>query len=208
MILSGRLRILLIAAGLVTAFATLAIVLGQGNRGGVLVPDQARFLEDGANVQVVRWLARRWGVSEEQLAIIVEDTEPWMRVIGLLDLQSLASARIWIVDTGNKVGKQWEVALTEQELPREGNMFLLNEYVPQGAVDRSLVLRFYSTMTAWYGNLLGGLAIIEDVEYTDADDSSGTIKAYQSQKHLPTITIPFKNGGPQKWRAYQTPLTD
>ncbi len=60
----------------------------------------------------------------------------------------------------------------------------------------------------WKGSPIGGLAIIEGIRWTDITNSSGVIEAYQSEKYLPSITIPVRNGVPQKWKTEQTGLID
>lgn len=118
----------------------------------LLIPDQKLFHVDEANRKALAFLANRWGVSEEHIYMIVQDSEPWMQIVGLLD------------------------------------------------IDRKLATQFYSTKT------LGGLAIIEGIQVTDLSSRTGTILAYQSQKYLPTITIPIKDGVLLKHQAHQTPL--
>lgn len=172
----------------------------------VLIPDQNNFRDNEVNHQASSWLARRWGVPEEQIYMIVQDSETWMRVLGLLDIQSLSSAKISILETSHKEGQASEAWRIKQGVPHEGNIYLDWEYRPPGDLEKQVAARFYSTKTFWYGSPLGGFAIIKDIQWTDTTNGVGTIKAYQSQKYLPTITAPINKGAPQKWRATQTPV--
>lgn len=169
--------------------------------GDVFIPDQQTFRTNGENSRrVVTWLANRWGTPEANIYVLVQDSEPWMQVFGLLDIQSLSSSRIWVIDRGHREGQRWESQLLGQAAPHEENIYLVSEYRPRGETEKQVVALFYSTQT-W-----AGLAVIEDIRWTDVSGRSGNILAYQSQKHLPSITIPIAGGIPQKDKAYQTPV--
>ena len=169
--------------------------------GDVLIPNQDAFQAKEVNRRTVRWLSQRWGVSEQDIYMIVEDSEPWMQVAGLLDIQSLSSARVWVLDPVHREGQRWESELLRQGVPHEDNVYLVREYRPQaGSSQQQLAVLFYSRPT-W-----DALAIIEDIRFSNGSDGSGSILAYQSQKHLPSITIPIADGIPQKDKGYQTPI--
>lgn len=197
--------VIIILLGVGGVYLGLITPIGLSKRGNVLIPNQITFRSDENDLRAVRFLAQKWGVTEDQIYIIVQDSEPWMQVLGLLDLQTMSSARIWIIDTSYKEGQAEKVYLTRQGIPHEGNIYLVSEYRPLGEKEKALVTKFYSTPTFWYGSPLGGLAIIEDIRWTDTVDGRGSALAYQSQKYLPSITIPIEDYVPQKWKAFQTP---
>lgn len=198
------------AVGVIVLIIVFRLALIQSvwfsKREGVLIPNQTSFRDSEINVQAVKFLSQRWGVAENQIYMIVQDSEPWMQVLGLLDLQTLSSARIWIIDISHREGQSWKDNLEKQNTLHENDIYLISEYRPQGQNEKALAAKFYSNKTFWYGCPFGRLAIIEGIRWTDIESGLGTIIAYQSQKYLPSITIPIKNNLPQKWKASQTPI--
>jgi hypothetical protein len=190
---------------------TIAVSSPYGN---VLVADQRAFRADEEVQRARAWLAARWGARAEDIYVVVVDDSPecdsveWRRVIGLLEVTSLSSARIFILDTLHRQGRSDADAEARRGTPHEGNIFLITEYRPPGELEKALAARFYSTKLFWYGRPLGGLAIVEDVCWKDLASRSGYLEAYQSQKVLPSLTVTIDRGSPRKWSANVTGIID
>lgn len=165
----------------------------------LLIPDQAAFMSEESIKGARAFLAKTWGVSEDRIFVIVRDSEPWMTIIGLLDVRTLSSARLYILDTSQPEGRRWESLLAAQGAAHRGNLYVIHEFKPADP-EREVVRRFYSTET------LGGLAIIEEIRWTNFSNRSGNIIAYRSEKFLPSIEIPIESGIPRKGKTYQTPV--
>ncbi len=179
------------------------IVNPDGNR--IIVQRQSQFSTNAEIRKTTTWLAQRWSTSEDNIYLITDDSEPWMKILGFLDIQTLSSAEIWIIDDTHEEGRGWIINLINWNTPHEGNIYLRSEYRPETEPKKEIAARFYSTPTYWPNNLFGGLAIILGISWTDIDQKDGEIIAYQSQDYLPSISIPIEKGVPQKWHAFQTP---
>jgi hypothetical protein len=202
----GALLILFLSF-IVMSFLRYRLVVNQnGNR--ILVQRRSNFAADADYKKAVVWLAQRWSTAEENIYLINEDSEPWMRIIGLVDVRTLSSAKIWIIDSNYEDGLGWISILTNWNTPHYGHIYLESEYRPPSEAEQRVASQLYSSPTYWRENYFGNLAILTGLKWTDSEKKTGEVYAYQSEKNLPSITIPVENGMLKKWNAYHTPIVD
>lgn len=170
------------------------------------MPDQSAYEAQQAITSSKEYLVRRWPESSTEIMVMVTDSEPWMEVFGLLDPVSFSTAKMWLIDPNTSIGRKWISYLDNQNTPRDGFLYLMAEYSPSGPIEECVATRFYSSKITWSGRPQGDFAIIEDIVWRDRERGSGTIFAYQSQDHLPTISVPIEGFMPVKAKAFHTPV--
>ena len=133
------------------------------------LPDQTEFRLEESNRLIINWLANRWSTSEDNIYIMVQDSEPWMKIVGVLDLDSLSSARVWILDSTHEEGKNWESYLMAQNKIHRGNTYIFKEYKPRSEIERTVAEQFYKRKISGLSvtGIIQGFAIIEDIEWSD-----------------------------------------
>jgi hypothetical protein len=174
----------------------------------ILVQRHSRLATETELQTIKNWLAKRWNISPENIYLIVEDSEPWMRILGLLDIETLASAKIWIINSNYEEGRGWISFLTKWNTPHLGQMYLESEYRPASEAEYNVAAQLYSTPTSWRENYFGNLAIITGLTWTQFETKTGEMYAYQSEKNLPSITIPIENGRLRKSYIYPSVIAD
>src|SRR5437870_5667461 len=107
----------LVTVASVAIAAAIATRPDSSSSGTLLIPDQINFRSQDQNRWAIDFLAQRWGIPSDRIDMLVEDSEPWMRIVGVLDPDTLASARLSILNTNYKEGRNWATALTRQGVP-------------------------------------------------------------------------------------------
>ena len=177
------------------------------NRPGEMgLPDQTAFAAQQDITKSKEFLARRWNVSPEGIIVMLVDSEPWMDVFGLLNPASFSSAKIWVINPNNPIGRRWASYLDNQVTPHDGYLYLMAEFSPSTPDEECVAAQFYSTKRTWSRKLQGDFSIIENIAWRDQDEGSGTLFAYQSQDLLPTISVQIDDFVLVEESAFHTPV--
>lgn len=149
------------------------------------------------------WLSNKWLVDKKDVQLILKDDWSWMEVCGFLEVNSFTSATVYVIDQID--GRRKISSFEKWNIPHFENMYLKNEYKPEGQTEKHISAQFYSMPNFWSENLTGDLAIIQNILWKDNAKEEGTIFAYQPKKPK-WINVPIEKGVPRSWYTYSSPI--
>ena len=172
--------------------------------GNHIFVQKKHVLEESSDCQRAQnWMSNKWLVDKKDVQLLLKDDWSWMEVCGFLEVNSFTSATIYVIDPLE--GSRKISSFEKWNTPHFENMYLKNEYKPEGETEKYISARFYSKPNFWSANLTGDLAIIQNILWKDNTKEEGTIFAYQRKKPK-WINVPIEKGVPRSWYTDSSPI--